>query len=162
MPVSVETQTSEKELAQRVAIVKRFRELLVKQREHFDNYLAVLDKQQGVIVSSNAEELLAHVELEEQIVADILSIQKVIDPLESMYRAAAPGALGDDDVPAIKSALEQLKTQAITRSNQNRALLSDRIAGIRSEIRALRNNPFSAGRSMYQAANTASLIDIRG
>jgi hypothetical protein len=157
MPV----QISEKELAQRVAILKRFRELLVRQRERFYNYLSVLDKQRDVILSGNAEDLLAHVEMEEQIVADIFSIQKVIDPLELMYRTAVPGA-PDDDVPAIKTALEQLKTQAITQSNHNRALLSDRMADIRTEIRTLRNNPFAARRSMYQAANTASLIDIRG
>ena len=164
MPVSV--PLNEEELARRVAIVKRFRELLAKQRERFHNYLAVLDKQENIIVSGSAEDLLAHVELEEQIVADIFSIQKVIDPLELMYRTAVSGApadgTSDDDVPVIKSALEQLKAQAVTRSNYNRTLLSDRMAGIRTEIRALRNNPFGAGRSMYQTANTASLIDIRG
>jgi hypothetical protein len=154
-------QISEKEIAQRVAVLKRFRELLARQRERFYNYLTVLDKQRDVIVSGSAEDLLAHVEMEEQIVADIFSIQKVIDPLELMYRATVPDA-PDGDVSAIKTTLEQLKTQAITRSNQNRALLSDRMADIRTEIKTLRNNPFAARRSVYQAANTASLIDIRG
>jgi hypothetical protein len=164
MPVSAQKQISKEELAQRVAIVKRFRELLAGQRERFYNYLAVLDKQQGVIVSGSAEDLLSYVEMEERIVADIFSIQKIIDPLELMYRATVPGADADasgDDVPAIKSALEQLQIQAVQRSNHNRALLSNRMAEIRTEIRAMRNNPF-ARRSPYQAALTASLIDVRG
>jgi hypothetical protein len=156
-----ETQVNEKELAQRVAILKRFKELLTRQRDRFYSYLAVLDKQQDLIVSGSAENILSYVEMEEQIAADIFSIQKVIDPLESMYRTAVLG-VPDDDVPVLKMALEQLKTQAIAQSNHNRALLSDWMANIRTEIRVLRSNPFSAGRSPYQTANTASLIDIRG
>jgi hypothetical protein len=153
---------NEKELAQRVAILKRFKELLIRQRDRFYSYLNVLDKQQELIVSGSAENLLSYVEMEEQITADIFSIQKVIDPLESMYRTVVLGA-PDDDVPVLKMALEQLKTQAIAQSNHNRALLSDWMANIRTEIKALRSNPFSsAGRSPYQTANTASLIDIRG
>jgi len=85
---------SEDELAQRVAVIKRFKELLVQQRERFRSYLAVLDRQQLLIGYGSADEITAHVELEEQIVADIFSIQKVIAPLEIMYNAvgAAVGA----------------------------------------------------------------------
>ncbi|MCL2270501.1 MAG: flagellar biosynthesis protein FlgN, partial [Treponema sp.] len=67
---------------QRDAILRRLRELLVRQSERFNSYLAALEKQQAVIKSGSPEELIAHVELEERIIADIFSIQKVIDPLE--------------------------------------------------------------------------------
>jgi hypothetical protein len=150
------------ELAQRVALLRRFRELLIRQKEHFQGYLAALEKQQAVIESGSAEELLAHVELEEQIVADIFSIQKVIDPLEDMYQAAIPFAPADD-VPALKSALENLKNQAVTQFAHNRDLLSSRMAEIRAEIKSLRNNPFAnQARSMYQNSVSASLVDISG
>jgi hypothetical protein len=150
------------ELAQRVALLRRFRELLIRQKEHFQGYVAALEKQQAVIESGSAEELLAHVELEEQIVADIFSLQKVIDPLEDMYQAAIPFPPADD-VPALKSALENLKNQAATQSAHNRVLLSSRMAEIRAEITSLRNNPFaSQARSMYQNSVSASLVDISG
>jgi len=156
------TPISADELAQRVAILRRFRELLIQQRERFHNYLAALEKQQNVIESGSIEELLAHVELEEQIIADIFSIQKVIDPLEDMYQSAIPYSSGDD-IPALKVTLENLKSQAAARSVHNRDLLSSRMAEIRTEIAELRNNPFANKvRSAYENSMSASLIDIKG
>ena len=162
------TQTiSADELAQRVALLRRFRELLVQQRERFHRYLSLLDKQETVIQTGHAGELLAHVELEEQIVTDILSIQKVIDPLEAMYQATASSSgnatATADDVPALKVTLENLKSQAAARSAHNRDLLSARMVELRSEITELRNNPLAnASRSKYQNSVSASLVDISG
>jgi len=150
------------ELAQRIAVVRRFRELLIQQRERFNNYLAVLEKQQDIIRTGNAEELLAQVELEEQIVADIFSIQKVIDPLEDMYQAVIPFSTADD-VPVLKVALENLKNRAISQFDHNKDLLASRMAELRTEITELKNNPFvGASRSLYQNSVSASLVDIKG
>jgi hypothetical protein len=150
------------ELTQRIALLRRFRDLLIQQRDRFRSYLAVLENQQFHIESGNAEELLSYVEMEEQIVADIFSIQKVIDPLEILYKAVIPNST-PSDVPALKAVLEDLKTQTITRSVHNRELLSTRMTQIRFEINALRNNPFvKASRSLYQSSGAASLIDIKG
>lgn len=163
------TLISQEELAERVAILQRFRTLLSQQRDRFRNYLAVLDKQQNIIESGDAGELLAYVEMEEQIVTDIFSIQKVIDPLEDMYHAVISRFGGDiaapaDDVPNLKATLEDLKNEAILRSSRNRELLSSRMTELRSEITVLRNNPFTARarRSVYSRGSTASLIDIQG
>jgi len=158
-------RVSEKELERRVAVVKRFRELLLRQRDRFRNYLVVLDKQQISIKSAGADDILAHVELEEQIVADIFSIQKVIDPLEVMYNAAfSAEQCPNDDITSIIAVLEDLKQEAIARSSCNRELLSARMTEIRSEINAMKNNPFASGarRPVYHNYNTASLVDIKG
>ena len=150
------------EIARRVGILRRVRELLVQQRERFHRYLAALEKQQAVIESGSAEELLAHVELEEQIVADIFSIQKVIKPLEDMYQSVVP-ADSAGDIPDLKDTLENLKTQAAAQIVRNKDLLSSRMANIRAEITSLKNNPFTgASRSLYQKSIAASLIDIKG
>ena len=164
------------ELARRVAVLRRFRTLLQEQRDRFRSYLAVLDKQQDIIETGSAEELLAHVELEEKIVADIFSIQKVIDPLEDMYQAvisgfAPPPASGapprpgeDGDVLDLKDALEDLKNEAVIRSTRNKELLSRRMVELRSEIQALRDNPYAANarRAAFSGGTTASLVDIEG
>jgi len=176
------TKISDSELAQRVAVVKRFKELLIQQRERFSAYLNVLDKQQLLIGYGSAEEITAHVELEEQIVADIFSIQKVINPLEIMYNAVdndIDGAVGgasradsyDDlgtfitinDVPEIKAALEDLKNQAVVRSARNRDLLSSRMEEINSDIQTIHNNPFlsKARNALYQNVSP-SLVDVMG
>jgi hypothetical protein len=164
------------ELAQRVAILKRFKILLTQQRDRFRSYLHLLDKQQSIIESGSAEDLLTYVEIEEKIVADIFSIQKVIDPLEEMYYSVTAGAdsgiavHGDnsdirstDEVPTLKASLERLKSEAVIRSTKNKELLSKRMLELRTEIKTLRNNPYAkAGRRSYSETTSASLVDLQG
>jgi hypothetical protein len=165
------TKISAGELDRRTAVLKRFRELLKTQRDRFQAYLESLDRQKEAIEGGRTEEVVSHVDLEEQIVADIFSIQKVIDPLEEMYRTLSPAGTGfmspepgeDEGVPGLKSALETLKTEAAARSERNKELLSRRMTGLKAEITALRaNNPYRASRSIYAGAGTASVIDLRG
>jgi hypothetical protein len=115
--------------------------------------------------------------MEEKVVADIFSIQKVIDPLEELYHSVISGfgpgkaparetlkSEGADEVPSLKAALEDLKNEAVARSATNRELLSKRMIELRSEIKTLRNNPFAANirRSVFNDGNSASLVDIQG
>jgi hypothetical protein len=171
----VRADISSAELAQRVAILKRFKTLLSQQRERFRSYLNMLDKQQNVIETGSAEDLLTYVELEEKIVADIFSIQKVIDPLEEMYNAVVSdrhtaksplnieSSNAQEEVPSIKASLEILKNEAVIRSEKNKELLSKRMLELRQEIKSLRNNPYAAsGKSAYSNSNRASLVDIHG
>ncbi|MDR1419644.1 MAG: flagellar biosynthesis protein FlgN [Treponema sp.] len=154
------------ELEQRVLVLRRFRTLLREQRDRFRSYLDVLDREKDVIETGTAGELLAHVELEEKIVADIFSIQKVINPLEDMYRSirreGGQQAGREDDVPDLKAALEDLKSEALIRSGRNKELLSRRMLELRSEIKSLRSNPYAATKPAFSDMNTASLIDIKG
>ena len=164
----IKINISEEELAQRVAVLRRFKMLLTQQRDRFRAYLAVLDKQQEIIQNGSTDELLAHVDLEEKIVADIFSIQKVIVPLEEMYRSVVStkdkSIKADDEVPSLKAALDDLKSEAVVRSSRNRELLSKRMVEIRKEITTLRNNPYTkANRSpIYSSGQTATLVDISG
>jgi hypothetical protein len=165
---------SPEEVARRGAILKRFRELLKAQRDRFRDYLEVLDKHQDVIEQGNTDTLIAHVELEEKIVADIFAIQKVVDPLEAIYRTAYPekyepavlqapenGEPGSG-VKSLKSALEELKAEALVRAERNRMLLANRMNEIRTEIKNLKKNPYAnQGRSVYGETGSPSLIDIQ-
>ena len=154
------------ELSQRIAVIRRFKELLKAQRDRFSAYLDTLDRQQEVIQKGSTDDLLRHVELEEKIVADIFSIQKVIDPLDKMYQSLKPEMAGpkhkvssDEEVSGLRKALDGLKAEAIVRSERNRELLSRRMTELRSEIKSLRTNPYIRRRE-----NTASptRIDIKG
>jgi len=158
---------SQKELAQRVAVIKRFKELLKAQRDRFQAYLDTLDRQKDVIEKGTADDLMQHVELEEKIVADIFSIQKVIDPLEEMYQAAKQNTSWEsgknydgDEVIGLKEALEGLKAEAAVRSEQNRELLAARMAELRSEIKSMRSNAY--GRRPNVNTVVSGRIDIRG
>jgi len=160
------------ELAQRVAVLKRFKILLTQQRDRFRSYMDLLEKQQSIIESGSAEDLLTYVEIEEKIVADIFSIQKVIDPLEEMYYSViskqnagktAVRTETPDEVSGLKTSLEKLKSEAVVRSTKNKELLSKRILELRQEIKTLRNNPYAArDRRSFGETNSASLVDLKG
>jgi hypothetical protein len=171
-----ETDLDPVEVRRRVAVLKRFRELLRQQRDRFAQYLEVLDKQKDVIESGSADELIAHVELEEKIVSDIFAIQKVIDPLETMYQTLLPpkgakeripasagvsAAMDEQELPGLKSALEEHKAEAVVRSERNKGLLAKRMEELRLEMKSLRANPYALRRSVY-SGETASLVDIKG
>jgi hypothetical protein len=162
-------ELSQEEINQRTAVLKRFRELLKAQRDRFRAYVDTLDRQRNSIEHGTTDDLIRHVELEEKIVADIFSIQKVIDPMEEMYRQSQmmytplPGASQEDDnIVNLKSALEDLKAEAISRSEQNKNLLSKRMVEIRAEIKSLRSNPYSRRHSAYPGTASPTMVDIRG
>ncbi|MDR2631489.1 MAG: flagellar biosynthesis protein FlgN [Spirochaetaceae bacterium] len=156
---------SSEEITQRVAVLKRFRELLLEQRSRFRQYVEVLDKQKDVIEQGNAGDLISHVELEERILGDIFSIQKVIEPLEYMYRAAFPREEAEEnarEVPELRSVVEELKTEAAARMKRNKELLSARMTQIRSELKSLQGNPFVRRSSIHADAGVPALLDISG
>ena len=155
-------ELSQNEVTQRTAILRQFRELLKAQRNRFGEYLNVLEKQKHVIEKGSADSLIRHVELEEKIVEDIFSIQKVINPLEEMYRDIRQGDVHDnDEVIDLKSALEGLKTEAISRSKRNRLLLSQRMTEVRSEIKNVNSSPYARPPSAIPAPINHGLVDIQ-
>jgi hypothetical protein len=150
----------EAEVASRILLLKRFRALLLQQRERFESYITVLDKQKEKIESGSVEDLAAHVELEEKIIGDIISIQKAVEPMravisESML-AAAPEARH------IASAIEALRAEAADRMERNKDLLTVRMGETRAEINTLRANPFTRRKSPFISEDTPSFIDIKG
>jgi uncharacterized protein YoxC len=166
-------EISDAELSQRVAVIKRFKELLKTQRDRFQTYLEALDRQKDVIQTGTTDDLLRHVELEEKIVADIFSIQKVIDPLEEMYQSvrvkspakksgskSAKKVSGEDEVISLKQALDGLKAEALIRSQRNRELLAKRMAELRSEINSLKGKSYA--RRKFESNTGPSYIDIKG
>ena len=84
-------ELSKEELDERIAILKRFRKLLEQQRNKFQEYLMVLESQEGRIEMEDGDSIAAHAELESQIVKNLASLQKVIVPMQGMYNAIMPG-----------------------------------------------------------------------
>jgi len=156
----VDRRLSREELAERVAVLKRFRELLSRQRDKFRNYLELLDRQRTDIETGDVDALVAHVEVEQGIVAEIFAVQKVIDPLEDMYRAAYAGA-EPEGVPELRTTLVELRDEVAARNAENRALLHQRMDMLRHEIMSV-NNPYAKRRSVYAGQPEPRSLDITG
>ena len=99
-------------------------------------------------------------DLESQIVSEIFTFQKVIDPLEDLYRAAYLSA-EVEDVSRIKSALLGLRTEVSARNAENRRLLKRRMELFRGEIAGFRN-PLAARKSVFASGGRGGLVNIEG
>jgi hypothetical protein len=139
----------------KAAVLKRLREMLLRQKEKFQAYLGLLEQEEKSIAGGDTEKLLAQVELENTIIAEIFTLKKVITPLEALYKAAYP--LAESTVPKLQVALEDMGQQVVARNSRNRALLKERMEELRREITTLRAWPRAA--SPY-AEVQPSLVDI--
>lgn len=144
-------EITQEELNERVAILRRFRSLLEEQRGKFREYLNVLEKQQDSITSENPESLLAHTELEQQVVKNIANLQKVIVPMAKMYKAngnnTSPVA-EDAEITKIQNELSDLQDKVLKQNAINRDLLKLHIEQLKSQINNFKN-PYKTNRSVY-------------
>ena len=152
-------EISAQELEERVALLKKFRSLLQQQRDKFREYLNVLEKQENSITSENADALLAHTELEQQVVSNIMNLQKVIVPMSDLYKARG-GDQKEESIASLQNDLSNLQNQVLAQNKKNRDLLRSHIDSIRTQIASFRN-PYKSRRSIYaEKSGNASMIAV--
>lgn len=159
-------ELTQAQIDERVAILKRFRSLLEQQRNKFREYLKVLECQQDKIELEDSDALAAHTELEQQIVANISNLQKVIEPMQSMYNAAVLASDGNADdkagVQKMQSDLADLQKKVLAQNEKNRNLLKIHIEQIKKQLVSVRQaNPYNGRRSIYaECQDVVSTIAI--
>ena len=152
-------EISNQELEERVALLKKFRSLLQQQRDKFREYLNVLEKQENSITSENADALLAHTELEQQVVSNIMNLQKVIVPMSDLYKARG-GDQKEESIASLQNDLSSLQDKVLAQNKRNRDLLKSHIASIRTQIASFRN-PYKSRRSIYaEKSGNGSLVMV--
>ena len=158
-------EITQEELNERVALLHRFKSLLEEQRGKFREYLNVLEKQQDSITAENPESLLAHTELEQQVVKNIANLQKVIVPMSKLYKsksASVTSAADEADIIKIQNDLNDLQDKVLKQNAINRDLLRVHIEQLRSQIAGFKN-PYKANRSVYasvQAQSVATMVHV--
>lgn len=157
------TELTDEELNERVAILRRFRTMLEQQRAKFQEYLEVLEKQEKSISDEDTTAIIGHAELEQQVVAGIKNLQKVIVPVSEMYRASEKTAAPENDksVESIQDELEKLQEKVLAQNQKNRELLKKHLVQIRTQLDNFKN-PYRKNRSIYATAQNAhgSLIAV--
>lgn len=155
-------ELSQKEIDQRIAVLKRFKDLLKEQRKKFNEYLIVLETQEQSIDEENIDAIIHHTELEQSIIGDIFTIQKVIEPIEKMCRFSSPEK-DDEDIAKLKDDLDKLQVRVIDQNKKNRNLLQLRMHDLQEELVSLRTMQAYAptGFSNSKEETSASIVDIR-
>ncbi len=147
----MEKELTQDELNERIAVLRRYRTLLEAQREKFREYLLVLEKQEAKIENDDGEALAMHAQLENQIVANIASLQKVILPIQRMYEKA-----GIEGAEHIQAELQEMQERVLAQNQKNRTLLQAHMSRIRAQLtESVGMNPYRGRRSVY-AERTAS------
>ena len=143
---------TKEELDERVAILKRFRKLLEQQRNKFQEYLMVLESQEKKIEIEDGDSIVAHAELENQIVENLASLQKVIVPMQGMYSAIVPGIPVTDNanVEKLQLDLANLQKQVLAQNERNRILLQTQMSKIKGQLGNMNfMNPYRGKASIY-------------
>ncbi len=156
-------ELSKEELDERIAILKRFRKLLEQQRNKFQEYLMVLESQEGRIEMEDGDSIAAHAELENQIVKNLASLQKVIVPMQGMYNAIMPGVPVADNasVEQLQLDLANLQKQVLAQNERNRNLLQNQMGKIKNQLGNMNlRNPYRGRSSVYaEKAAVGSVIE---
>jgi hypothetical protein len=124
---------------QNVAVLRRLREMLSRQRDALGAYLDLLEHEKDSIERNDTTLLLSQVEMERSVIENLESLRKVIAPLEDLYRQAYPAA--EQTVPRLQSSLDAMQREVVARNERNRQLLRDRMEELRHEITSLRGWP---------------------
>ena len=155
-------ELTQAQIDERIAVLKRFKSLLEQQRNKFREYLHVLECQQNKIELDDGDALVAHAELEQQVVAGIRNLQKVIVPMSEMYKASVKGTQpeADQSVENIQLELERLQGKVLEQNQKNRELLRAHLVQIRAQLDNFKN-PYRNNRSVYAAkAAQGSLVAV--
>lgn len=159
-------EITQEELNERIALLKKFRTLLEQQRGKFQEYLNVLEKQQTSISEENPENLIAHTELEQQVVKSIANLQKVIVPMSRMYKSVSNttdkvNTLTETaEITKLQNELDDLQHKVLKQNEINRDLLRLHIENIRTQIQNFKN-PYKNIRSVYgQPQKVATLVQV--
>lgn len=156
----MEENLTQAELDERVAILKRFRSLLEKQRAKFQEYLNVLELQESKISMEDADAIIAHSELENQIVAGIGSLQKVIVPMQKLYMSTNAASYNPSEaipIEQLQKDLSKLQGQVLAQNEKNRTLLKSHITELRQQMVQL-NNPYKNRTSIYSERSDSNSI----
>lgn len=145
-----ELHLTQEELDERIAILKRYRTLLEQQRNKFQEYLAVLEKQSEAISAHNADHASTHAQIENQLVSQLANLQKVISPMEKLYeeKHVSSAAFDNDPIPDLKMELNRLKERVLMQNMQNREMIQERLIETKPVVKAF-INPYSKTRSVF-------------
>ena len=150
-------EISHEELLERVALLRKFKSVLEQQRNKFKEYLSVLEKQQNSIESENPETILAHTELEQQVVKNISNLQKVIVPMSKMYKSLGVSQNQMPEIEHIQNIqkdLADLQNKVLAQNEKNRELLRTHMTQIKTQIEQFKN-PYRNVKSVYAQKVTA-------
>lgn len=139
-------------------IAKRIRKNLEDQKIKLEEYLNVLESQEEDIEVQNPDKLLAHIELEKNIIDELSSFKKMLIPLEEYYDDLPFKRDGSIDI--LKKNIDSLTENVNKKSEKNKLNLESVIENIKVKAKTFNKKKFATN-SIYKT-QTANILDISG
>lgn len=136
-------------------LVKKIKENLLSQKEKLEKYLDILEKEEADITQRDADKLLEHIKIEQNIIEELNSFKKILEPLEKIYFQIPYKK--EDTVFKLKESINSLSTKVKDKSENNKKILNVELEKIKVELNRLNKNSFS--KNIYEN-NTSKFIDI--
>lgn len=145
-----------------VAIVKKFKELLLKEKAKFIEYERLLELQAVAIKNDDVEKLSVYSTLGNDVTQSIGNLQRVIIPFFKMYMSIEKNNSTRDKatVALLQNDLYMLKSKVLTQNKINREMLSLHLATAQKQLENFKN-PYAGVSSIFAKRQaTASLVSF--
>lgn len=138
-------------------IAKKIRKNLLDQKKRLEKYLTILEKEGDDIENADADKLLLHIEIEKDIVNELVSFKKILEPLEVMYYNSPYKK--DESLIDIKSSITNLSDQIKVKSDENKEKLEIVLENVKTDLKSNKKN--NVAKSVYGNVDSR-LVDICG
>jgi hypothetical protein len=153
------SKTMEELTLQPKQIAKTIRKNLLNQKKKLEDYLVILDKEssENHMTYNDADKLISHIELENNIIKDLENFKKIITPVEAIYLNVYKDA--DNNIVKLKSSIDLLTKKVITKSTENRNKLETILVSIDTDVSGIVKKKLS--KAIYNSA-VSKVLDVTG
>ena len=138
-------------------IAKKIRKTLLDQKGRLEDYLYLLEKEEEDIINKDPEKLIAHIDLEKNILNELSLLKKVINPLEFAYFNSPYKK--DISLLGLKNSINKLSDQIKEKSIKNKEELKIALDKVKAELRGIRKKGIT--NSSYDKVDSR-LVDVCG
>lgn len=116
-------------------IAKRIRENLLAQKKRLTEYLSVLNCESKDISDKDADKLQNHIRLESNIISELNSFKKILEPLEIMYRQSPYKK--NDSLDDLKEGIMKITAKVQEKSKENQQMLDNMLQEMKNQTNVL-------------------------
>ena len=128
----------------------------MSQKRKLEEYLKILEDESEDIVKSDADKLVKHIELEKNIISELSSFKKILDPLEKIYTSLPDS---DMSITELRVNIEKLSGHVQEKSLENRDKLEVLLSNVKTELKQKSKDTFS--KSVIHEVHS-NLVDVNG
>ena len=138
-------------------IAKKIRKTLLDQKGRLEDYLHLLEKEEEDIINKDPEKLIAHIDLEKNILIELSLLKKVINPLEIAYYNSPYKK--DSSLLELRNNINKLSDKIKEKSDKNQQVLKIALDKVKVELKGIRKKGIV--NSSYDKVDSR-LVDVCG